>query len=184
MRIYLLIFRGEGKETERERNINVYFPHVLPFLGPDLACNPGMCLDWESNQQPFGAQAHTQSTELHQPGHVCLLETLNSLRFCIALAVVAKGILLFLVQQRRHLFKWRVSLLCKCIFTKSNFDLVFKVSPHLLFLKINQPKIIFMPNRHMWGSFQEAWIKKNWKQEDENFVIADQLSRKEFLLLF
>ena len=25
-------------------------------------------LDWESNQQPFGLQAHAQSTELHQPG--------------------------------------------------------------------------------------------------------------------
>ena len=34
----------------------------------DLACNPGMCPDWESNLQPFGSQAVTQSTELHQPG--------------------------------------------------------------------------------------------------------------------
>ena len=34
----------------------------------DLARNPGMCPDWESNQRPFGSQAHTQSTELHQPG--------------------------------------------------------------------------------------------------------------------
>ena len=38
-----------------------------PLTG-DLACNPGMCPDWESNQQPFGLQAGTQSTELHQPG--------------------------------------------------------------------------------------------------------------------
>ena len=30
--------------------------------------NPGMCPDWESNQQPFGSQARTQSTEPHQPG--------------------------------------------------------------------------------------------------------------------
>ena len=34
----------------------------------DLAQNPDMCPDWESNQQPFGSQAHTQSTEPHQPG--------------------------------------------------------------------------------------------------------------------
>ena len=33
-----------------------------------LACNPGMCPDWELNQQPFGSQASTQSTEQHQPG--------------------------------------------------------------------------------------------------------------------
>ena len=36
----------------------------------DLACNPGMCPDWESNQQPSGSQAGTQSAEPHQPGHV------------------------------------------------------------------------------------------------------------------
>ena len=33
----------------------------------DMACNRGMCPDWESNQQPFGSQAGTQSTEPHQP---------------------------------------------------------------------------------------------------------------------
>ena len=34
----------------------------------DLAHNPHMCPDWESNWQPFGFQAITQSTEPHQPG--------------------------------------------------------------------------------------------------------------------
>ena len=34
----------------------------------DLAGNPGRCPDWERNQQPFGLQAHAQSTEPHQPG--------------------------------------------------------------------------------------------------------------------
>ena len=28
--------------------------HVAPT--GDLACNPGMCPDWESNRQPFGLQ--------------------------------------------------------------------------------------------------------------------------------
>ena len=37
-----------------------------------LARNPGMCPDWESNQQPFGSQASTQSTEPHQPGLISL----------------------------------------------------------------------------------------------------------------
>ena len=32
----------------------------------DLARNPGMCPDWESNLRPFGLQASTQSTEPHQ----------------------------------------------------------------------------------------------------------------------
>ena len=34
----------------------------------DLACNPGMCPDWKSNQQPFDPQTGTQSIDPHQPG--------------------------------------------------------------------------------------------------------------------
>ena len=34
----------------------------------DLARHPGMCPDWESNQQAFGSQASTQSTEPQQLG--------------------------------------------------------------------------------------------------------------------
>ena len=37
----------------------------MPPVG-DLAHNPGMCPDWESNKWPFGFQASTQSTELPQ----------------------------------------------------------------------------------------------------------------------
>ena len=33
-----------------------------------MACYLGMCSDWESNRWPFGSKAHTQSTELPQPG--------------------------------------------------------------------------------------------------------------------
>ena len=40
--------------------------HSCALTG-DLAHNPGMCPDWESNWQPFGLQARTQSTEPHQP---------------------------------------------------------------------------------------------------------------------
>ena len=46
-----------------------------------LACNPGMCPDWELNLRPFGSQAGTQSTEPHQPGQTFLfLMTLAILR--------------------------------------------------------------------------------------------------------
>ena len=34
----------------------------------ELARNPGVCPDWESNRGPFGSQASNQSTEPHQPG--------------------------------------------------------------------------------------------------------------------
>ena len=60
----LFLERGEGRDKERERNIDVQEIHQLvdsctPSTG-DLALNPGMCPDWESNQQCFGSQAGTQ----------------------------------------------------------------------------------------------------------------------------
>ena len=55
----LFIFRQRGREGEK------YHCVVAPRTPPtdDLACNPGMCPDWEVNQQPFGLQASTQTTE-------------------------------------------------------------------------------------------------------------------------
>ena len=68
----LFIFRERGREEEREEEKYqcVVASHVAPT--GDLARNPGRCPDWESNQQPFGLQAHAQPTELHQPGQVVL----------------------------------------------------------------------------------------------------------------
>ena len=70
--IHLLLERGEGREKGRRRNIEVQeihqsFASTTPQT-EDLACNPGMCPDWESNQWTFGSQVSTQSTEPHQPG--------------------------------------------------------------------------------------------------------------------
>ena len=70
--IYLLLERGGGREKDRERNIDVRELHrsVASCTSPtgDLAGNPGMCPDWESNWLPFGSQAGTQSADPHQPG--------------------------------------------------------------------------------------------------------------------
>ena len=67
--IYLFLERGEEREEEREkereRNSNVWLPLACPILGT-MTRNPGMCPDWESNQQPFGSQVGAQSTEPHQ----------------------------------------------------------------------------------------------------------------------
>ena len=41
-------------------------PLICLQLG-NLARNPGMCPDWESNWRPFNFQASTQSTEPYQP---------------------------------------------------------------------------------------------------------------------
>ena len=54
----------EEREGEKHQSVVAY--HGLPT--GDLARNPGMCPDWESNQWPFGLQASAQSTEPHQPG--------------------------------------------------------------------------------------------------------------------
>ena len=68
----LFIFRERGREQkERERNISVssdvWLSLACPPLTGDLAHNPGVCPDWDSNRQPF-SQASTQSTEPPQPG--------------------------------------------------------------------------------------------------------------------
>ena len=79
LRFYLFIFReGKGRRKE-EKHQCVVASHASPT--GDLAHNPGMCPHWESNQQPFGSQAGTQSTEPHQPGllsrSILILNLLN-----------------------------------------------------------------------------------------------------------
>ena len=61
-RFYLFTFIGEGREKERVAS------HTPPT--GDLACNPHMCPDWESNQQHLASQVGAQTTEPHQPGHI------------------------------------------------------------------------------------------------------------------
>ena len=68
---YLFLERGEGKEKERERNIDMREIHQSVASHPPptgaLAHNPGMCPDWELNQLLLSLQAGAQSTEPHQP---------------------------------------------------------------------------------------------------------------------
>ena len=60
----------EGKEKERERNIDVREKHPLvAFCMPptgDLAHNPGLGTNWGLNRYPLWDDALT--TEPHQPG--------------------------------------------------------------------------------------------------------------------
>ena len=71
LRFYLYTFREMGREGEGEKHQSVA-SHTPPT--GDLAWNPSMWPDWESNQWPFGSQASTQSTEPHQPGLPASLE--------------------------------------------------------------------------------------------------------------
>ena len=51
----LFIFRERGREGKREGEKRGWVASCTAPAG-DLAHNPGMCPDWESNQQPFGLQ--------------------------------------------------------------------------------------------------------------------------------
>ena len=79
LRLYLFIFRAREKEGEREgeKHQCVAASHESP--AGDLACNPGMCPDWELNRRSFGSQAGTQSTEPHQPGPKSLIYIVGSI---------------------------------------------------------------------------------------------------------
>ena len=63
---YLVLERGEAKEKEGQKHQCV-IASCTPATG-NLARNPGMGPDWESNRCSFGWQAGTQFTEPHQPG--------------------------------------------------------------------------------------------------------------------
>ena len=114
LKILFILFldRGERREKERERNINVW---LLLECHPtrDLACNPGMCSDWEVNWWPFGSQGSPQSIELHQPGPVILfvhpISTVHTSTQSIFFHVI-HCIILFYVKDR----KWR----CDMIYNK------------------------------------------------------------------
>ena len=63
---FLNLFLDRGRKRKREKHQCVVASQAPPT--GHLACNPGMCPDWESNWLPFDSQASTQSTEPQQPG--------------------------------------------------------------------------------------------------------------------
>ena len=68
--IYLFLERGEGKEKEKERKINMWLSLTCPLLVTWPATQACALTGHmrESNQRPFGSQAGTQSSEPYQPG--------------------------------------------------------------------------------------------------------------------
>ena len=66
--LFKILFLERVREGERkgEKHQCVVASHVPPT--GDLARNPGMYPDWESNWQLLCFTALAQSTELHQPG--------------------------------------------------------------------------------------------------------------------
>ena len=66
LRFYLFIFRERGREGGREGEKHHCVAASPTASTGDLACNPGMCPDWESSPEPSGSQACAQSTEPYQ----------------------------------------------------------------------------------------------------------------------
>ena len=58
-KILFISFQRKGGRKRGRENQCVVASHVPPT--GDLAHNPGMCSDWELNQQPFDSQSGTQS---------------------------------------------------------------------------------------------------------------------------
>ena len=65
LRLYLFLDRGEGREKERDVQEKHQLVASWAPSGGDLAHNPGMCPDQESNWWPSSFQASTQTTEPH-----------------------------------------------------------------------------------------------------------------------
>ena len=66
LRVYLFLERGEGKEKERERNMD-QLPLIRTLAG-DRSRNPGMCPDQELNRRHFTLPVGAQPIEPHGLG--------------------------------------------------------------------------------------------------------------------
>ena len=71
----LFIFkeRGKGGEREGEKHECAVVSHMSPT--GNLARNPGMCLDWDLNQQPIVSQASTPLSHTSQGNPRFILTT-------------------------------------------------------------------------------------------------------------
>ena len=67
LKIYLFLERGERREKERERKIDVYLPLAHPLLGT-WPTTQACALTGNQTRRPFGSQAGAQSPEPHRPG--------------------------------------------------------------------------------------------------------------------
>ena len=104
--IFLNLFleRGEGKEKEGEKNQRVV-ASCVSLIGY-LACNPGMCPDWESNQRPVGLQPMLNPLSYTSQG--CYWSFNSALFFCL-MAFISWLFLVYFplnVSTRYVIFTW------------------------------------------------------------------------------
>ena len=73
-RFYLFIGREREGDWEGKKHQCVVVSRMPPT--GDLACNPGMCPDLESNRRPFGSQAGTVLNPLSHTSQACYIFTI------------------------------------------------------------------------------------------------------------
>ena len=73
--IYLFLEREREGEREGEKHPCVVASHLAPTA--DLAHNPGMCPDWESNRRPFGSQPTLSLLSYTSQGPITIFITGN-----------------------------------------------------------------------------------------------------------
>ena len=131
-KILLIYFleRGEEREKEREREKDqcVRDTSIGCLSLGNLACNPGVCPDWESNLQPFGSQVGVHSTEPHQPEckflkiyfEILDFKAFLGLEMCLAIEMYYDNYTLYKDQQCLHCERYRIPGL----HLNSKFDIV------------------------------------------------------------
>ena len=110
----------------------------------DLACNPGMCPDWPSNQWPSSLQDDAQPTRLHQSGPQMHLEEFPLLKRA---------------PTKFHVLGWTI---CIWIFVskrraKSNFFIFFNL------IKENMSTNSQAATQNVYGKSSEARPELPWK---------------------
>ena len=90
---FIYLFLKSVRKGEREGKKHQC---VAASQGPptgDLACNPGMCPDWDLNPWPFGLLTGAQFTEPHQPGpYIWIFKQLfPHLRMCLLILERGEG---------------------------------------------------------------------------------------------
>ena len=75
---FFIIFRERGREGEKHQC--VVASHVAST--GDLACNPGMCPDWELNRRPFGSQPTLSPLSYTSQGYGIFFDILDTHKKC------------------------------------------------------------------------------------------------------
>ena len=64
--ICIVLERGVGERETSIQKRNIDWLSLIPAPTWEPTCNPGTCLAWKLNQQPFSLQDDTQATAPHQ----------------------------------------------------------------------------------------------------------------------